>query len=191
MLSGHITTIGLDSFGFGVAGGKGIGNLIAGLATSPVSAAPDATGKLKTLSTIASYANYLHWWNKQLRSAVGFGHAQVTNVGGQTATAIHYTVSGLCNLVWNPMPGFGVGLEYLYAKRKNKNGVTARTQGFTSVSSSGSPDRHGGPVLRWRIRLPSCRPGVLEPLHQAVCRGRSPPWATGGNDLFILPQYTR
>lgn len=126
LLSGHISPIGKDSFGFGGIVGKGIGNYIAGLATSPAAAAPSALNTLQTLRTEGGYANYLHWWNKQFRSTIAYGYVQVRNSVGQGPTAVKSTQSAIGNLVWAPLPGFGVGLEYLYGRRKNKNGAVGK-----------------------------------------------------------------
>lgn len=126
LLSGHISPVGKDSFGFGGVIGKGIGSYIAGLATSPAAAAPSALNALQTLRTQGGYANYLHWWNKQFRSTIAYGYVQVRNTIGQGPTAVKSTQSAIGNLVWAPLPGFGVGLEYLYGKRKNKNGAVGK-----------------------------------------------------------------
>lgn len=126
ILSGRISPVGRDSFGFGGIVGKGIGSYIAGLATSPAAAAPTALGVLQTLQVAGGYANYLRWWNKQFRSTVAYGYVQVKNSGGQAATAVKSTQSAIGNLVWAPLPGFGVGLEYVYGRRKNKNGTVGK-----------------------------------------------------------------
>jgi len=122
-LTGHLATFGKDEIRAGGAWGDGIGSYVAGFATSPTSAAISPSGQLEALEAKAGYVSYLHWWNPHLRTTALYGIARLDNLDSQPATALHLTESAGANLVWSPVAGFGVGLEYLWGRRQNKNGA--------------------------------------------------------------------
>jgi hypothetical protein len=57
---------------------------------------------------------------------VAYGYVRVRNSGGQTGAAVKNTQNAIVNMVWSPLAGFGVGVEYLYGKRTNKNGAVGK-----------------------------------------------------------------
>lgn len=122
-LTGRLSTIGRDSFGFGGVVGDGIGSYIAGLATSPASAGPTPAGELKAQRAIGGYAGYMRVWNAQFRSTVSYGYVQVDPTAGQPGTAVKNTQNFLSNIVFTPQRGVGIGLEYTYGRRENNNGT--------------------------------------------------------------------
>ena len=121
--TGHIVTFGRDEIRAGGAAGNGIGSYIAGFATSPTSAAIAPGAQLETLEAKAGYVSYQHWWSPRFRSTALYGISRIDNFATQPAAAVHDTESAGANFIWSPTPGFGVGLEYLWGRKQNKNGA--------------------------------------------------------------------
>ena len=122
-LTGRLSTIGRDSFGFGGTVGDGIGSYAAGLATSPAAAGPTLAGGLKAKRVLGGYGGYMRVWSPQFRSTVSYGYIQVDPTTGQTGSAVKNTQNFLGNLVWTPQRGVGIGLEYIYGRRENNDGT--------------------------------------------------------------------
>ena len=122
-LTGRLSTIGRDSFGFGGVAGDGIGSYVAGLATSPAAAGPTLAGEMKAQRVVGGYGAYMRVWDSQFRSTVSYGYDRVDPTTGQPGTAIRNTQNVVGNLVWTSQPGLGVGIEYTDGRRENSNGT--------------------------------------------------------------------
>ncbi len=123
-LTGRTKTFGRDSIGAGLTYGEGVGNYIAGLATSPVGANLTLAGDLEALEAFATYAGYQRIWNDKWRTNVLYGYAVVEDPEGAPATRVRSTQNAAINLIWNPHPGLGLGIEYHYGIRENVDGAT-------------------------------------------------------------------
>jgi len=122
VLTGHLNTFGKDQLKAGAVYGEGIGSYVGGFATSPASAVSVNGDELDTLRGKAWFLAYQHWWSDRFRSTLMYGISRIDNVEGQSAASIHETENASANLIFSPAPGFGIGLEYLWGRRENKDG---------------------------------------------------------------------
>jgi len=109
--------------------GKGLGRYTtaAGNGTGAVLLGPaNATASLETVTQYGGLAWIQHRWTNTLRSTVAYGRARneyVNEVPGGKAglpgiptgslTQDNWTVHA--NLIWSPVPGVNIGVEYVYA----------------------------------------------------------------------------
>jgi hypothetical protein len=125
-LSGHLATVGKDELKAGGLWGNGIGSYVAGFATSPSSAAFSPAGRLEALPGRAGFVAYQHYWSQHFRSTAMYGISRIENLSSEPGSALHETETTSANLIWSPAPGFGVGLEYMWGRRQNKNGAEGK-----------------------------------------------------------------
>ena len=67
-----------------------------------------------------------------LVSTLAYGIADINNASGMADDSVKRTRTASANLIWSPLERFGVGLEYIFAKRENEGGNDAdnhRVQG--------------------------------------------------------------
>ena len=68
------------------------------------------------------FVAYEHWWTEKWASNFVYGGTNTVlpaDMPGDTYRAGKY---GAVNLIWLPAPRLGVGLEYLYGEREDKDG---------------------------------------------------------------------
>ena len=125
--TGLISSFGLDAFMFQAAYGKGIGVYIQDLNFETPGqgndAAPSATGNLEAVPALGAFAAYEHWWTESLRSVATYGFVDVDNTDGQAGNAYRRTHYTSINLIWSPFRLVSTGVEFLYGKRRNKDGA--------------------------------------------------------------------
>ncbi len=112
-----------DNVRFGATGGEGIGSYIAGFGTDQSAAGPDIDG-YRTLGAVGAYAAYQHFWCEDWFSNTYYGYSQVHSTRLMPVTAAKRTENVGLNLIWSPRSTFGIGLEYTYAIREVRDGIS-------------------------------------------------------------------
>ncbi len=107
----------------GVAGGRGIGSYLTGLAGDLSAAAPEVDG-FRTLEAIGAFGAFHHRWTKRWQSNLYYGYSDVESTPFMPLTAGDAVHNGGINLIWSPRPGFGIGLEYDYGERQVRDGTS-------------------------------------------------------------------
>jgi hypothetical protein len=82
----------------------------------------DPIGGFRALYSVGWFVCYEHWWMEKLASNFCYGGintALPAAVPGDTYRGGKYAAA---NLIWLPYPGWGVGIEYLYGEREDKDG---------------------------------------------------------------------
>lgn len=114
----------------GVAGGRGIGSYLTGLAGDLSAAGPD-TGGFRTLGAIGVFGALHRRLTKRWQTNCYYGYSDVDSTPLMPATAGDTIHNCGINMIWSPRPGFGVGLEYDYVLREvadATNGENHRVQ---------------------------------------------------------------
>ena len=130
------TRVGNNKLVGGLVYGDGIGNYIGGFATNRTAAGLSSSGDLKSLRAYGGYAGYQYFWPHNFKSTVAYGIADINNASGMASDSVKRTQTASANLIWSPLERFGVGMEYLYARRENEDGNDAdnhRVQGSTQL----------------------------------------------------------
>ena len=107
----------------GVAGGRGIGSYLSGIALDFSAAGPDVGG-FRTLGAIGAFGALQHHWTERWQSNLYYGYSNVESTPLMPSIAGDTTHNGGVNLIWSPRPGCGVGLEYTYGLREVRSGIT-------------------------------------------------------------------
>ena len=104
--------------------GRGLGRYIADLSSFGGQDGvydPNAQ-ELRLLNVVSGYVGYEHWWAQQFRSSISFGIVGVTNLDIQPDDALHLTRRSTVNLMWSPISRLDLVTEFLWGRRKNKDG---------------------------------------------------------------------
>jgi outer membrane DcaP-like protein len=104
------------------AAGHGINRYIQDVNGLGLDATFDAANGFRTIPSYGWFVAYEHWWTKRLISNFTYGQnaCDLTDtLPGSTYERANYVSA---NIIWLPMERMGVGLEYLYGFRKNKDG---------------------------------------------------------------------
>jgi hypothetical protein len=119
--------------------GKGLGRYISDLSSlGGQDGVYDAdVQELRLLNVFSGYVGYEHWWAQQFRSSFSFGVVSVSNLDIQPADALHLTRRSSVNLMWSPIPRLDLVTEFLWGRRKNKDGQ----EGFAAQTQIGSTFR--------------------------------------------------
>jgi hypothetical protein len=132
-----------DNFKFQVSGGDGLGRYINDLGTvGGFDGAFDADGNLKTLPVFAGYVSFQHWWRdnplglfKAVRSTFIYGYVQVDDLDFLPDDFYRSTERASANWLWSPISQIDLGLEYLWGRRKNKDGELGAARQFQFVAT--------------------------------------------------------
>lgn len=68
-------------------------------------------------------AYYDHLWSKSLSTSLGYSQVRVDNTNFQEPDAFRLGQYASANLLWTPDPRILMGAEYLWGRRKDKNGA--------------------------------------------------------------------
>jgi hypothetical protein len=82
----------------------------------------DPIGGFRALYSVGWFVCYEHWWTEKLASNFCYGGINTAlpeAVPGDTYRGGKYAA---VDLIWLPYPGWGVGIEYLYGEREDKDG---------------------------------------------------------------------
>jgi hypothetical protein len=113
--------------------GEGVGRYINDLGTvGGGDAVFDPEGKLRALPVFAGYLSYMHrwpltWkfvdsWPGIMRSSFTLSWVDINNYDYQLDAAYDSTMRASMNLMYNPTQNIQGGVEFLWGKRKNKDG---------------------------------------------------------------------
>ena len=106
----------------GYAVGRGINRYLQDPNGLGLDAVADPIDGFKALYSVGWFACYEHWWTEKWISNFCYGEtfsALPAALPGDTYRGGKY---GAVNLIWLPMPRLGVGIEYLYGEREDKDG---------------------------------------------------------------------
>lgn len=107
--------------------GKGLGRYLG--ANIVNDAAIDAAGKLDPIATYSGFAAYRHFWGPKLRSTIAGSYFKADNpvllTGGSPTDEVW---NALANIIYSPAPKLDLGVEYMYAYRKNEAGLDGNLQ---------------------------------------------------------------
>ncbi|WP_233453960.1 DcaP family trimeric outer membrane transporter [Tsuneonella flava] len=126
-VSGVVPFGGKDDLRFMATAGKGLGRYLG--ANIVNDAAIDASGKLDPIATYSGFAAYRHFWGPKLRSTIAGSYFKADNpvlLTGNTPTDEVW--NALANIIYSPVPKLDLGIEYMYANRKNEAGLDGNLQ---------------------------------------------------------------
>jgi len=115
-----------DRIAFQASYGEGYGRYVGDLSTVGGSDGvfDDSTGELKLLPVFASYVTFQKWWSDRLRSNFTASFVDIDNFDFQPDDAYRRTSRLSANLFWSPVARIDVGAEFLWGRRKDKDGAT-------------------------------------------------------------------
>jgi hypothetical protein len=122
-VAGILPTIGKDDFRFTATAGNAIGRYADGFFPDGVLGS-DAT--IRLAKQWAWFGAYRHYWSDRLRSSLVLSSAGESNPAGSPANTNRSTRSAHVNLIWSPVAGSDLGVEYIYADRETEDGLNGR-----------------------------------------------------------------
>jgi hypothetical protein len=122
-VAGILPTIGKDDFRFTATAGNAIGRYADGFFPDGVLGS-DAT--IRLAKQWAWFGAYRHYWSDRLRSSLVLSSAGESNPAGSPANTNRSTRSAHVNLIWSPVAGSDLGVEYIYADRGTEDGLNGR-----------------------------------------------------------------
>ena len=110
--------------GDGIASYMNDGGMDAAPTTTPTGPAltPSITGEAVPLTGMLAY--YDHYWNAKFSSSIGYSFTEVTNTNFQDPTAFHKGEYASVNLLAYPAEKVLIGVELMWGKRTNNEGIT-------------------------------------------------------------------
>lgn len=129
--SGRVKVGARDDIRFMVTTGEGIGRYV-GLNFAN-DAAIDAIGAVRPIPVTAGFVAYRHAWTDALRTTLTYSAQVVDNPASSGGGANHSAQSVHGNLVWSPLKGLDLGVEYMTARRELESGASGglnRLQAF-------------------------------------------------------------
>jgi hypothetical protein len=82
----------------------------------------DPVGGFRALYSVGWFACYEHWWTEKWLSNFCYGETFSALPDAVPSDTYRGGKYGAVNLIWLPVPRVGVGIEYLYGERENKDG---------------------------------------------------------------------
>jgi hypothetical protein len=146
--SGHLLTVGEDSFVWQVQGGKGIGRYM--LDSAGYAAFYDQnTNRFASQMAYGGYVGYKHYWSENFRSSLIGGITKIKNdavLSNLTNLDINSKMySASINLIYTPIKDFlSAGFEVIRARRvlqDGRSGNMTRLQ-FSLTCQFGKPHKH-------------------------------------------------
>ncbi|HEY2786084.1 MAG TPA: DcaP family trimeric outer membrane transporter [Fimbriiglobus sp.] len=116
------TNLSKSRFLWQYAAGRGISRYYNDVNGLGLDATWDPANGLRTIPSEGWFLAYEHWWTNKWISNFTYSETQLdlTNtLPGNTYNRANYVTA---NLIWLPVERMGVGLEYLYGTRKDKDG---------------------------------------------------------------------
>ena len=122
-LSGALNLFEKDQLLVQVAYGDGIAGYMndGGTDLAPDQAPPGADAE--AVSSIAWLIYYNRTWNEKFTSSFGFSEHRQDTLPGQTSDAYANGQYATVNLLYQPIPDFFAGPEYIWGRRENRNGA--------------------------------------------------------------------
>jgi hypothetical protein len=104
------------------AAGRGINRYFNDVNGLGLDATFDPANGFRAIPSYGWFAAYEHWWSMNWISNFTYGQNSsdlTDSLPGNTYEGANYVTA---NIIWLPVERFGVGLEYLYGYRENKDG---------------------------------------------------------------------
>jgi len=103
--------------------GNGIGRYTAGFLSDGI---VTTTGQLQLPSQWVAAAAYRHFWTPNLRSTLALS-GLATQTTADTAGPVNKNAQSThLNLIWSPLAQTNLGIEYVYARRETRDGLSGR-----------------------------------------------------------------
>jgi hypothetical protein len=110
----------------GYAAGRGIARYMNDPNGLGLDATFDPANSLRVLPATGWHISYEQWWTDKLLSNFTFSRADIDltdTLPDNTYTGASY---GAANLIWLPVERLGLGIEFLYGGRENKDGARGK-----------------------------------------------------------------
>jgi len=120
-VAGILPTIGKDDFRFTATAGNAIGRYADGFFPDGVLG---VDGRIRLARQWAWFGAYRHYWSDRLRSSLVLSSAGESNPAGSPGNTNRSTHSAHVNLIWSPVSGSDLGVEYIYADRETEDGLS-------------------------------------------------------------------
>jgi DcaP outer membrane protein len=104
------------------AAGKGINRYIQDINGFGLDATFDPVHGFRALSSNGWFVAYEQWWCKNWISVFSYGEANTDLTNTLPDNTYDSATYATANLIWLPVERMGVGIEYLYGTRTDKNG---------------------------------------------------------------------
>lgn len=117
------TPMSRSRFLYQFAVGRGINRYIQDINGLGLDATFDPANGFRTIPTLGWFVAYEQWWSKKWISNFTYGEARsdlTSTLPNNTYQRANYVTA---NIIWLPVERMGVGLEYLYGTRTNKDGA--------------------------------------------------------------------
>jgi hypothetical protein len=82
----------------------------------------DPLGGFRALYSVGWFVAYEHWWTEKWASNFRYGETLSALPDVLPASTYRVGKYGAVNLIWLPIAKLGVGIEYLYGEREDKDG---------------------------------------------------------------------
>jgi hypothetical protein len=106
------------------AAGKGINRYIQDVNGLGLDATFDPVNGFTAIDSVGWFMAYEQWWTSYLISTFSYGESQSTLTPSLPNNTYQGATYASANLIWLPVERMGVGFEYLYGTRENKDGQT-------------------------------------------------------------------
>jgi hypothetical protein len=86
----------------------------------------DPFNQLRLISSVGWFVAYEQWWTNKLASVFTYGEMRVDVPGILPADTYKGAEYGSANLIWLPIERLGLGIEFLYGQREDKDGAKGK-----------------------------------------------------------------
>jgi len=115
-----------DFFTWNISYGKGSGENIMAFAGSQANAVLNNQGKLETMLAFAFVVGYMHRWNDQFSSNLGYNYGWLETPESRAAYALAQGGIGHVNLFYKLSNEASTGVEYMWGTQKTTNGALGK-----------------------------------------------------------------
>ena len=112
--------------------GIGSGENIMAFAGSNANAVLTNDGKLETMPAFAFVVGYMHRWNEQLSSNLGYAYGWLNTPEARAPFALKEGGIGHVNLFYSPIKVFTIGIEYMWGTQKTTNDALGKASRIQS-----------------------------------------------------------
>jgi DcaP outer membrane protein len=102
--------------------GRGINRYLQDEDGLGLDAVADPLGNFRALYSVGWFVAYEHWWTEKWASNITYGGTFTALPDFVPEDTYRSGKYGAVNLIWLPVPKLGVGIEYLYGQREDKDG---------------------------------------------------------------------
>ncbi len=83
-------------------------------------------GKLETMPAFAFVTGYMHRWNEQFSSNLGYAYGWLETPESRAPLSLKEGGIGHVNLFYSPIKEFTTGIEYMWGTQKTTNNALGR-----------------------------------------------------------------